>query len=211
MRVDEHGIGAGRGALGLALIGLLAGIAVLLPSSNWEHLGEISELALSLAACTLAGGLAGWVVFRYWDARVSSTYVERFKRWMVRNEAAVLVDVRAWEAARVLQSMRDVEGEPPLTFAFHSSQGFSIEPEADLFYKEAPSSQRLAERAVRLAQSFSIEEGARRPRQPLLRRLRESERILKWTDASLKMSAEAHHAFALSAEWLLDNAYLIQG
>ena len=46
---------------------------------------------------------------------------------------------------------------------------------------------------------------------PLLLRLRESERILKCTDASLAMCAEVHHAFALSAEWLLDNAYLIQG
>ena len=27
---------------------------------------------------------------------------------------------------------------------------------------------------------------------------------------SLTMSAEAHHAFTLSAEWLLDNAYLIR-
>ena len=43
-----------------------------------------------------------------------------------------------------------------------------------------------------------------------LRRLREIERTLEWTDASLTMSAEAHHAFALSAEWLLDNAYLIR-
>jgi hypothetical protein len=41
--------------------------------------------------------------------------------------------------------------------------------------------------------------------------MEESERILKWTNASLTMSAEAHHAFALSGEWLLDNAYLIQG
>ena len=38
----------------------------------------------------------------------------------------------------------------------------------------------------------------------------EIERALEWANASLTMSAEVHHAFTLSAEWLLDNAYLIR-
>src|SRR5207244_4286518 len=50
-----------------------------------------------------------------------------------------------------------------------------------------------------------------KPRGPsFLRRLREAERALEWANASLTMSAEVHHAFTLSAEWLLDNAYLIR-
>ncbi len=50
-----------------------------------------------------------------------------------------------------------------------------------------------------------------KPRGPsFLRRLREIERALEWTNASLTMSADVHHAFTLSAEWLLDNAYLIR-
>ena len=50
-----------------------------------------------------------------------------------------------------------------------------------------------------------------KPRGPsFLRRLREIERALEWANASLTMSAEVHHAFTLSAEWLLDNAYLIR-
>src|SRR6059058_2243732 len=43
-----------------------------------------------------------------------------------------------------------------------------------------------------------------------LRRLREVEGALEWANASLTMSAEMQHAFTLSAEWLLDNAYLIR-
>ncbi len=50
-----------------------------------------------------------------------------------------------------------------------------------------------------------------KPRGPsFLLRLREIEHALEWTNASLTMSAEVHHAFTLSAEWLLDNAYLIR-
>src|SRR5438046_7876070 len=36
------------------------------------------------------------------------------------------------------------------------------------------------------------------------------ERTLEGADAGLTMSAEVHHVFTLSAEWLLDNAYLIR-
>ncbi len=210
VRVDEHGIRPGRGAFGTALIGLLIGFLALLPPQVMEHPGAIPELALKLAACTLAGALAGWWLFRSLDARVDGAHLERFKRWMVRNETVVLVEVPARDAARVLTILRAVEAEPPLTFAFHPSTAFDFEPEANLFRKEASSSERLEEKAVRLAHSVSIEYGAKPRDHPLLLRLRENERSLKWTDASLTMSAEVHHAFALSAEWLLDNAYLIQ-
>src|SRR5207247_5064152 len=38
----------------------------------------------------------------------------------------------------------------------------------------------------------------------------EIEDALEWANMGLTMSADAHHAFTLSAEWLLDNAYLIR-
>jgi len=206
VRVDEHGIAAGRGALGSALIGLLLGIFALLPPHLMEHPGAIRGLAMPLAACALVGGLAGWWLFRSLDARVDRAHLAKFKRWIVRNETVVMVEVPDTGAARVLTILRAVEGEPPLAFVFHPSSAFDFEPEASLLRKEAPSSQHLVEKAVRLAHSISIEGGAKPRGHSLLLRLRESERILKWTDASLAMSAEVHHAFALSAEWLLDNA-----
>ncbi|MEQ1850376.1 MAG: glucoamylase family protein [Chthoniobacteraceae bacterium] len=145
------------------------------------------------------------------DARVDGVQVARFRRWVVRNESAVLVEVRATRALGVLAVFRAVGGEAPVTFVFHPASTFDFEPEGGLLRNEAPSSVRLADNAVRLAQSFTIDERAKARAYPLLRRLRDNERILKWTDASLTMSAEVHHAFALSAEWLLDNAYLVQG
>src|SRR5207247_8962858 len=50
-----------------------------------------------------------------------------------------------------------------------------------------------------------------KPRGPsCLGRLRNINRALERAIARLTMSAEVHHAFTLSAEWLLDNAYLIR-
>jgi hypothetical protein len=198
VRAEEHGIRAGRGALGAALIGLLLGIVALLPPHVLGRPGAIPELALQLFACALAGGLAGWVLFRRLDMRVDREHLERFQRWMVRNETVLMAEVTPTAVVRVVTILRAVEGEPPLTFTFHPLTPFEFESEASLFRKEALSSQRLEEKAVRLAHSFSIDERTTPRGQSLLIRMDESERILKWTNASLTMSAEAHHAFALS-------------
>jgi len=206
VRVDEHGISARLGAIASALIGLLLGIVVLQMRGALTHSGAL----LGVAAFALGGAGVGWGVFRWLDSRVDAAKVARFKRWIVRNETVVMAEVRAEETARVVANLRAVQGEPPVTFAFHAPSAFDFEPETTLLRNEAPSSQRLAEKAVRLAQSFTAVPGGKSRGPSLLHRLRETGRILNWADASLSMSAEVHHAFALSAEWLLDNAYLIQ-
>lgn len=211
VRVDENGVPAGRWALWSGLIGLLLAILALLPSQVTENLETIPGLVLQIAACALAGAFAGWLVFRSLAARVHGAHLARFKRWLVRNETVVMVEVPAQETTRVLTILRAVEGEPPVTYAFLPSSTFDFETESNLLRHEVPSRECLAEKAARLAHSFSIVAGTKQRGHPLLLRLRESERILKWTDACLTMSAEGHHAFTLSAEWLLDNAYLIQG
>jgi hypothetical protein len=110
----------------------------------------------------------------------------------------------------VLAILRDVEAETPVTFGFYPPPPFSVEPTAPPPGHELPSSQRLVENAARLARAIAVRRGTK-PRGPsFLRRLREIEDALEWANLSLTMSAEAHHAFTLSAEWLLDNAYLIR-
>ena len=209
--VEERGVSAGCGALAVAAVALISGILLLQLRGGSLLAGASLEVALQLAGSTLAAALFGWLAFRWLDARVARQHVVRFQRWIVHNESVVLVEVEAGETGRVVTVLREVDGEAPVTFVFHPPAKFDFESEEQLFRKEFSSSQRLAEKAIRLAQSMTIGTAATPRGESLLRRLRESERILKWTDASLTMSAEAHHAFALSAEWLLDNAYLIQG
>src|SRR4029450_1828789 len=116
----------------------------------------------------------------------------------------------ASETARVLMILRNVEAETPVTFAFPSPAPFPFELSARPLGHELPSSQRLVENAARLARAIPVSREAK-PRGPsFLRRLREIEGAREWANASLTMSAEVHHAFTLSAEWLLDNAYLIR-
>ena len=97
-----------------------------------------------------------------------------------------------------------------MTFVFYPSPPFSVEPTARPLGQEVASSQRLVEDAASLAHAITVSRKVK-PRGPsFLRRLRDIEDALDWANVSLTVSAEAHHAFTLSAEWLLDNAYLIR-
>ena len=97
-----------------------------------------------------------------------------------------------------------------MTFGFYPPPPFAIESTARPLSHELPSSQRLVEKAASLAHAIAVSRAAK-PRGPsFLHRLLEIENALEWANTSLTMSAEAQHAFTLSAEWLLDNAYLIR-
>ena len=167
-------------------------------------------LLLLLAAFTLAGAIIGWTLVQLLRQHVDATSLARFTGTILPNETMVVAEVEAGEASRVLAILRGVEAEAPVTFGFYPPPPFSVEPTGRPLGHEFPSGQRLVENAAHLARAIVVGRGAK-PRGPsFLRRLREIEHALEWANASLTMSAEAHHAFTLSAEWLLDNAYLIR-
>src|SRR5437764_2291216 len=205
-RVEEHGISAIAGS---AVASLALGAFVI-----WER-GMLADYAptgllLLLAAFTLAGAIIGWTLVQLLRQHVDATSLARFTGTILPNETMVVAEVEAGEASRVLAILRDVEAEAPVTFGFYPPPPFSVEPTGRPLGHEFPSGQRLVENAAHLARAIVVGRGAK-PRGPsFLRRLREIEHALEWANASLTMSAEAHHAFTLSAEWLLDNAYLIR-
>jgi cellobiose phosphorylase len=208
-RVDEHDISAFGGAAAATAVSLALGAFIF-----WQR-GMLADyrpagLALLLAAFAWAGALAGWVFFRLLHQHVDAANLARCTSSILPDEVVAMAEVKASETSRVLAILRDVEAEAPVTFAFHSPPPFPFESTTRPLWHERPSSQRLSENATRLAQSIPVSREAKPRGESFLRRLREIKRTLEWTNASLAMSAEVHHTFTLSAEWLLDNAYLIQ-
>src|SRR6266496_4363988 len=208
-RVEEHGISAIGGAAAVSVLGLALGAFIF-----WEC-GMLADyrpagLALLLAAFTLAGAITGWVLVQLLREHVDAASLTRFASTILPNETVVVAEVEPSEASRVLAILRDVEAEAPVTFGFYPPPPFSIESTARPLSHELPSSQRLVENAASLASAIAVSRGAK-PRGPsFLHRLLEIEDALEWANMGLTMSADAHHAFTLSAEWLLDNAYLIR-
>src|SRR5436309_989599 len=208
-RIEEHGISAIGGSATASVLSLALGAFIF-----WEG-GMLADylpagLALLLAAFALAGALTGWILVRLLQEHVAAASLARCASTILPGETVVLAEVRATETSRLLAIMRDVEAEAPVTFAFHSPPHFRFKSSARPLGHELPSGQRLAENAARLAHEIPVSREAKARGPSFLHRLREIERALEWANASLTMSAEVHHAFTLSAEWLLDNAYLIR-
>src|SRR5881398_3078956 len=208
-RVEEHGISAIGGAAAASVLGLALGAFIF-----WER-GMLVDyrpagLALLLAAFALAGATTGWILVQLLREHVDAASLARFTSTILPNETVVLAEVEASEASRALAILRDVEAEAPVTFGFYPPPPFSVEPSARPLSHELPSSQRLVENAASLASAILVSRGAKPRGLSFLHRLLEIEDALEWANMGLTMSADAHHAFTLSAEWLLDNAYLIR-
>jgi cellobiose phosphorylase len=207
-RVEEHGISA-IGRLAALILSVVLGAFIF-----WARgmLGDNRPVgvALPLAAFAFGGAITGWILVQLLRKHVDSASFARFTNTILPNETIVLAEVEANEASRVLAILRGVEAEAPVTFGFYPPPPFSIESTARPLSHELPSSQRLVEKAASLARAIAVSRAAK-PRGPsFLHRLLEIEDALEWANMSLTMSAEAHCGFTLSAEWLLDNAYLIR-
>ena len=209
LRVGEHGVLKIGAAITASALSVAVGALIFWQRGMVAHYRPV-ELALVLTAFMLVGALAGWLLVRLGERHVGAASLDRCRSTILPGETVVLSEVKAIETSRLLTILRDVETEAPVTFAFHPPAPFRLKSSARPLGHELPSSQRLTENAERLAHELAVNHEAK-PRGPsFLRRLREIEDALDWTNASLTMSAEVHHAFTLSAEWLLDNAYLIR-
>ena len=196
------------------IIGALAGLVLggLFLALNWLQLDLAKGLTslLVLTGFVAIGAITGWLAGRWLAPRLAESVISTLRPAILPNETMVAVELSADEAVRVIALLRDVEGDPPVTFAFHFPSRFEFIPTAKLLRKEAPSGHRLATKAAELAESLDGQSSNTSRVPSLLRRLNVSEEILKWANTSLMISAEAQESSALSAEWLLDNAYLIQ-
>ena len=210
LRVEEQGISAIGGSAAASILSVALGAFIL-----WTcgMLGDHrpSGITLILAAFAFGGAITGWILVQLFREHVDAARLARFTGTILPNETMVAAEVGAADASRVLAILRDVEADaPPVTFVFYPPPPFSVEPTPRPSGQELASSQRLVENAASLAHAITVSRKAT-PRGPsFLRRLREIEDALDWANVSLTVSAEAHHAFTLSAEWLLDNAYLIR-
>src|SRR4029077_11611992 len=207
-RIEEHGISAIGGSAVAFIVSVVLG-ALIFWACGMLGDNRTAGLALPLAAFAFGGAIVGWILVQLLREHVDSASFARFTNTILPNETVVLAEVEASESSRVLAILRGVEAEA-VTFGFYPPPPFAIDSTARPLSHELPSSQRFVEKAANLAHAIEVSRAAK-PRGPsFLHRLLEIENALEWANMSLTMSDEAQHGFTLSAEWLLDNAYLIR-
>ncbi len=208
-RVKKGGVSATGLVAVAALVSLAAGALIFWQSGMRSHY-HTPGLALRLAIFALAGALIGWILSRVFREQVDPKNVARCVSTILPDETMLLVEVKAGETAQLQAILRNLEAEAPVSFAFRAPPPFPLDAKARPLGEERPTRQRFAENAEHLARSLPVSLDAKPQGSSFLRRLRVAAQALTWANDSLTMSAEVHDAFTLSAEWLLDNAYLIR-
>ncbi len=209
LRVGQPGISVAGVAITALALSVAVGAIIFWERGIVTKYGPVG-LALVLITFMLVGALAGWLLVRLRERHVGAASLARCTSTILPGETVVLSEVKPIESSRVLGILRDVEAEAPVTFAFHAPAPFRFKPSARPLGHELPSSDRLAENAERLAHDLPVNLEVKPRGLSFLNRLGETERALEWANTSLTVSTEVHHAFTLSAEWLLDNAYVLR-
>ncbi|HVF11281.1 MAG TPA: glucoamylase family protein, partial [Abditibacteriaceae bacterium] len=167
-------------------------------------------LRVARALTIIAGAVAGWAAARKVDRGVTDAAIARYKKWLVRGETLILVPAPMPQVARVLALLGELEDGPPTTFVVRPQHLRALGSPEEPLRLEPLTSERLREHAGKLARRHGQAAGRQRQR-TLLRRLRDNERVIADVTRDLAEAARLGQPVSLSAEWLLDNIYNIQG
>lgn len=142
---------------------------------------------------------------------VDQEILTRYKRWVIRDETLVLVQVERRHVSQVMKILREVETDQPISFVIKAESTYDLISQMERQPTEPLTIEQLKEHAAALAKSLSHIEPPKKAEYLLLNRLKKSEKILREIRQDIAESEHLEHTVALSAEWLLDNAYVIQG
>ena len=182
-----------------ALVSEVVGRFVPAYSSDWIH-----------AALTIVIGiLGGWALARVLDFLVVRRFLSTHRRWILAGESLVVISTKPDDAAAAASTLSDAAGEHPAVFVLHP-----IEPPMERPVSRphpALGSDEIHLRAMTLAGELRNVKAGTRHRGSLIPRLNYCERVLARVQARLDGAVRLEQGIALSAEWLLDNSYVLRG
>ncbi|MHB1413789.1 MAG: GH36-type glycosyl hydrolase domain-containing protein [Chloroflexota bacterium] len=205
--VEDNDLSPLRGAFGGGLLALAFAIGYLFLLVRTGVPRDAAEW-LAYGTFVAVGALAGWLVSRWLDLGVRDSVLDRYRRWVTAGETLVVVEVEVRHARTVLGLLRNSEDVLPATFIIRPRRvvpGRVVE----LQRRECFSGERLKVHAAWLANRHAGALRARRP-QPLWTRLSDGERIIDTITLDLAQAVQLEQSISVAAEWLLDNAYVIQ-
>ncbi len=190
-------------------IALILGALDLLFIALGVATGQIAGRTLlsgdSLAVVVFPLLIASLLVAHWRSVGVPGDLIDRYKRWVMPSETLVIALAPLPRAGAVLEIMRRA-GEPA-TFVLREQSrpgaGLPTPP------RERFTAERLDLHAAQLAARQRVGRSARR-RYLLMGRLDLAERVIEEITTDLTTAVRLEQGTSLSAEWLLDNAYVVQ-
>jgi cyclic beta-1,2-glucan synthetase len=177
-----------------AALGMVFAIFLALPSLI------ITFLALSL--------LFG--VFIYWKyyIAIDRKLIERFKNLVFIDEILVIVQIPQKDVREVLAILRQVKSGHPVSFLMRSDM--MMEDHVDI-PSEPLTLEQMCQEAEKLALLLKQCGSVYKYDNKLLARLNKSDRMLQFLRKDIYDAEYIEQTIPMSAEWLLDNMYIIEG
>ena len=188
----------------LMLIGLLVGFA-LMPFTLSQ--GAVAQWIVGALLIT-TGIAAGWRIVRRLDVGVEQRLLTSYQNWVMPGESLVLAAVSSDRARAVLDLLQREESGQPAAFVIRAPIA-GLKPTPHVPRRERFATDQIKRHAADLA---TRQQTTRRSGHayPLWDRVRTTDRTIDAISADLAEAAQREQSVSLAAEWLLDNAYLIQ-
>lgn len=139
---------------------------------------------------------------------VRDSILDRYQRLVIEGETLVIVEVEIKQARTLVALLREGEDTQPAIFIVRPRRDVSGRA-TELERRERFSMDRLRLHAAQLADRHTGALRSRRP-QPLWNRLRDCEQTIDAITKDLAQAIQLDQTISVSAEWLLDNAYVVQ-
>ena len=189
-----------------AAIGATTGAGIAGAIGQWVPTPRSLKLAWPIAG-TIVGAGAGYALSGTGAARLPDATLHRYRDSVMGGETLVIVRAPSNQLKGALEILREGEGGPAVFLERNAPDPFDIS-KAPL-RRDVLNAEQLRELALELGARHAKTkkgEGAF-----LLARLRENRVIIARVAAGLTEAARLDQAVSLSAEWLLDNNYVVQG
>lgn len=173
---------------------------------------SLDLLSISLPAhIGIASFIALIGAFLFWrfSELVDFQIVQRFKGCVLIGETLILIQVSQNDVREAMSILRQVKGGHPVSFLLRPR--FAKE-EVDVDIPAEPSTtEQLQLEAAKLAVLMQHVRGENEYGKPLLQRLGKITHMLRYLRNDVADAEYAEQNVPLSAEWLLDNMYVIEG
>ncbi|MCK5317832.1 MAG: hypothetical protein KAJ55_07945, partial [Anaerolineales bacterium] len=199
------------GLIGGILGGLLIGVPTFLLA--WRSgglqlgVGQLWGSAIPALLGYAAGVVLGLFLVRMLDLGIKHDLTARYARWILEDEFLILLQQDIESLRWAIPVLREYGEVQPTIFALHPERRY---PSADDRFELVPlPAPQIQHHAVRLAQEHSVALGGRSDIS-CLRRMKEARQVIRSVRRDLAEAERLEQTISPSAEWILDNEYLIQ-
>lgn len=190
-----------------SILGVLAGVLWIVVRGTLWTSSDFLLLSLVGVLGGLLGGLSGGLLFRGFRFGIDERLVERMMRFLVSGETVIIVQTFPESMDSAFHLLQDYAESQPSIFVIHPER--EIETDQDPLQAEPLSTAELKDHAAHLAANHLFRSDTTHD-EVLYEQLRICEDVIESIRSELVDASHMELGISTSAEWILDNAYIIQ-